>query len=155
MSVSKNATMEVQAGRLTDDIAALQALDTGAASDNRLTAQLGEMEQECTKLKACIATADELVVQLLEQNVCLFTSVDNLNTTFEKGISAVERINDAFTAVRNELTTVRSGAVRNSDVLEVQQLVTDAANMLRMLMWTARCPFRFVNSSLIASDLLS
>lgn len=61
---------------LTDDIVALRASGTEAASNNRLTARVGGLHPECTPLKARVATAGAFVFQLRSNNVGLSTRVN-------------------------------------------------------------------------------
>lgn len=103
---------------MTEDIIALRVSNTGAgtASDGLLAERVGELEREGTELKARIATADGLAVQLQERNVGLSTHVDNLNTALATSWTEVESLNGKLMTVRDELTTVSDEDVRSVDI---------------------------------------
>lgn len=98
---------------------------TEAASDNCTTASVGELEREGPVLKARVATAGALVVRLMECSVGMSTRVENLNRALVTSGTELKRLNCELTTVRDAFTAVTSEAVRNANIRELQQMVTD------------------------------
>lgn len=53
------------------------------------------------------------------------TRVENLNNALAKSQTEMEHLNGILTTVRGELMTLRAKAVRNTDIRDMHQLVTD------------------------------
>lgn len=103
---------------MTDDITALRASGSGAASNNRLNTRVGELEQESTALKASVATTDSVLVQLRANKVVLSAPVDNMNNALRTSRTEVQLLNGKLTTFCDELTTAHVKDVRSANFVQ-------------------------------------